>query len=1070
MRRQAWGVIGAAVVGLGVVVFLGLPQGTDPESTQVSQRPEGASGKRKQKVHATPTPPPSGTLSIRGLVKVGQAPVAGVRVSATRPMPGETLSELPCPVDESDPAPSSRGKRLPECMREARAQVLELVQGRYGEAPVYAETVTGADGSFALEGLPEGEFTLWALGEQGAELRPQVAAGAEGVELVLGEGVTVEGRVVDASEHPLSEVRLTVLHAKYTRFFDVRTSADGRFQVGPLPKGEYALVAEKEEWLPEFLPPYLVRSRTAVVLYQPVRLAGLVLSEGTPAPGTEVRLTAGSEAGQVTTADAQGRFVFEGLKPLGYELTAERAGRFARAEVHLRTMELSAEEVVLRLGESRHVEGTVRDDAGNPIPGARVALWRKRDYGQNWKVFTDEEGHYRVGPLPLSDYVFDVTAPRYRHVENEVHAITREPVPLDFTLPRAFSLAGTLVDEEGVPVAEASLELISGDGEQPQGTQSNTMTEEDGRFVLDAPAAGTWTLSTEDERFLPEKKQVQVPSENLRWVLRRGARIDGSVTDAEGTPMSEVGITVWMPGEEGEWSYSRRAMTDAQGRFSVSGMEAGSYRVEASLTDEGVERSASQPVTLRDNGRAEVALRFETGWSLSGLAVDEAGQPVAEATINVYQPPNATAAWRRNRFRCGNDRPRIVTGRDGRFTLEHLTGEQYVLWAYKEGYIFLAAKSEGAAAVDEDSIRVRSGTEQVRLVFQSQARIRGRLVDPDGAPIPRFELNMRFMSDAQGAFTTPITETGTQHLLFGAPGMAQTTRAVKVQEGVDVDLGEVRMEPGRRVRGVVVDAETGAPQAGAEVRVLGPAREQEEGLARPSLFMRAQDDGTFEFPHVESEPLQLEVSHTNYRMARVALGASDASVTVRLVSGATVVVSAVDSAGRPLDADVRFILERDESSWETLDVVEGVGQRRGLEPGSYWVQLSTAAGTTEGFVPQRAEIPEQGQVKLAFVQRKAGPTLVLRTEGLDEGVEAILLPGAFTVPVSMKTVPLWTSMGLSGVQDEGVRRFTALSPGRVRLLLFAGPPARFHLEELELPAEGVVERGVQPRWQPMPEK
>lgn len=1070
MRGQAWGVIGAAVVGLGLVGFLGLSWSSEPEPTQVSQRPEGASGKRKQKVHATPTPPPSGTLSIRGLVKAGQAPVTGVRVSATRPMPGETISELPCPVDESAPSSGSRGKRLPECMGEASEQVLELVQGRYGEAPVYAETVTGADGSFALEGLPEGEFTLWALGEQGVELRPQVAAGAEGVELVLGEGVTVEGRVMDSSEHPLSEVRLTVLHAKYTRFFDVRTSGDGRFKLGPLPKGEYALVAEKEDWLPEFLPPYLVRSRADVVLYQPVRLAGLVLSEGTPAPGTEVRLKGGGEADQVTTADAQGRFAFEGLKPLSYELTAERAGRFAMAEVHLRTMELTAEEVVLRLGESRHAEGTVRDDAGNPIAGARVAIWRKRDYGQNWKVFTDEEGHYRVGPLPLSDYSFDVTASRHRHLENQERAITREPVPMDFTLSRAFSLSGTLVDEDGAPVAEASLELVSTEGESLQGTQSNTVTGEDGSFVLDAPEAGTWMLSTEDERFLPEKKQVQVPSENLRWVLRRGARIDGSVTDGDGTPMREVSITVWKPGEEREWTYSRSGMTDEQGRFSVSGMEAGSYRVEASLTEEGVERAASQPVTLRDSGRAEVALRFETGWSLSGLVVDEAGQPVAEANINVYQPPEATPAWRRNRFRCGNDQPRILTGMDGRFTLKHLTAEQYVLWAYKEGYTFLPEKTVGAASLDEDSIRVRSGTEQVRLVFQAQARIRGRLVGPDGAPIPRFELNMRFMSDAQGAFSTPIMVTGTQQLLFGAPGMAQTTRSVKVQEGVDVDLGEVRMEPGRRVRGVVVDAETGAPQAGAEVRVVGPAREQEEGLARLPLFMKAQDDGTFEFPHVESEPLHLEVSHDNYRMARVALGTSDASVTVRLVSGAIVAVSAVDSAGRPLDADVRLIPERESASWENLEVVKGSGHRTGLEPGFYWVQVSAAGGMTEGFAPQRVEIPEQGQVKLAFVQRKEGPTLVLRAEGLDEGAEAILLPGSFSVPVSQKTVPLWTGMGLSGAQDKGVRRFTALSPGRARILLFTGAPLQFHMEELELPAEGVVERVVHPRWQPIPEK
>lgn len=1069
MRGRTWGVIGAAVVALGLGVYLGLPWSAEPEPSRVTERPESAPGKRKPKVHAAPTPPPSGTLSIRGLVKVGQVPVAGVRVSATRPMPGETLSELPCPVEVDAVASGARDRRLAECMGEADEQVLELVQGRYGEAPIYADTVTGEDGSFSLEGLPEGEFTLWALGEQGAELRSKVAAGSEGVELLLGEGMMVEGLVTDASEHPLSEVRLTLLYASHTRFFDARTGADGRFQVGPLPKGDYALVAEKEDWLPEFVPPFLVSAHAAVVLYQPGRLTGRVLSEGAPAPGTEVHLKVGGDTDEaVTTADAEGRFVFEGVKPRRYEVSAERAGRYAMAEVHLGAMDLTPEEVVLRLGESRYTEGTVRDSAGNPISGARVAIWRKRDYGQNWKGFTDEQGHYRAGPLPLSDYIFDVTAPRYRHLENEEHAITREPVPLDFTLAPAVSLSGVVVDEDGAPVAEAGLELISGEGEQVQGTESHVVSGEDGRFTLDAPEAGPWTLSTEDERFLPEKKQVQLPSEGLRWVLRRGARVDGRVTDSDGTPLSRVGITVWKPGEE--WTYSRSATTDEQGRFTVSGMEAGSYRVEASLLEEGVERMASQAVQLRDNGRAEVSLRFETGWNLSGLVVDEAGQPVAEAGIHVYQPPEATPLWRRNRGGCGNDRPRILTGRDGRFTLKHLTGEPYELWAYKEGYTLLPKKTVGAEPGDGDSVRVRSGTAQVRLVLQARAVIRGRLVGPDGAPIPRFELNMRFMSDARGAFSTPILETGTQQLLFNAPGMAQTSREVEVREGVDLELGEVRMEPGRRVRGVVVDAETGALQAGAEVRIVDAVRTPEEGYVRPTLFMKTQDDGTFEFAHVESEPLQLEVSHLDYRVARVALGTSDASMTVRLVTGARVAVSAVDAAGRPVDADVRFVPELETASWESLTLVQGSGIRKGLEPGPYWVQVFPNSEGGGSFAPQHVVIPEEGPMKLAFGQTKGSATLVVRAEGLNEGVQAVVLPGTFSVPLSMKTVSIWAALGTSGAADKDARTFMGLPPGRARLLLFAVAPFRFHIEELELPAEGLVERGLQPRWQQMPEK
>ncbi|HZH79428.1 MAG TPA: hypothetical protein VEY88_25635, partial [Archangium sp.] len=66
-----------------------------------------------------------------------RGPVAGVRVSASRPEAGQTLSELPCPPDV-DPFPSDEPKFLPDCVEAATSLILELTGAREGEAPVYA--------------------------------------------------------------------------------------------------------------------------------------------------------------------------------------------------------------------------------------------------------------------------------------------------------------------------------------------------------------------------------------------------------------------------------------------------------------------------------------------------------------------------------------------------------------------------------------------------------------------------------------------------------------------------------------------------------------------------------------------------------------------------------------------------------------------------------------------------------------------------------------------------------------------------------------------------------------------
>jgi hypothetical protein len=115
-------------------------------------------------------------------------------------------------------------------------------------------TLTAADGSFTLEGLPAGSYTLWAADDQhvGAEAR-RIRAGARNVLLHLDPPASLEGTVLDERGGALRSYRLTVTPAPEERALGPLRSpqltrvpvanARGAFEMGGLRPGRYEITA-----------------------------------------------------------------------------------------------------------------------------------------------------------------------------------------------------------------------------------------------------------------------------------------------------------------------------------------------------------------------------------------------------------------------------------------------------------------------------------------------------------------------------------------------------------------------------------------------------------------------------------------------------------------------------------------------------------------------------------------------------------------------------------------------------------------------------------------------------------
>ncbi|RKH84083.1 carboxypeptidase regulatory-like domain-containing protein [Corallococcus sp. AB045] len=965
---------GAALAVVALLAFL--LWNTEAPSSAKDSPVTTVSSATKPAARATrvTTPPsPAGTARITGRVLGPHGPAAGVRVSASRVEPGVTLSERSCPNPSGQDDARAPALKSGACSFDSERMQWESVEARDGEAPVFAEAATDAEGRFVLEGLPEGLVTLWALGDTGAVSQGGVAVGSNDVVLTLEQGILFEGTVTDTDRKtPIPDARVTLVSRWHTRFFDATTDVEGRFIVGPLPQGDYAASVTAEGRSPWFKPE--VESLTAmqpVVLARALSLSGQVLSvDGAPVPGILVHLEGDTATAstQRTTTDGEGRFRFTAPAVL-HQLTAEAGGAFATLDV---TPPL--EHVELRLQPGVFVTGTVRDDAGSPIPNARVETYRE-DGGPvtaEATTVTDAGGRYQLGPTRPGPHTFRILAPHHLDVELHAQKLQQGMAPLDFTLRRAQSVEGRVVDTSGAPV-EGILLTLSGnrlgdrDDIDAGGARRSDAT---GHFVLDVKRAGTGELSVEDPSFQRQTLAVRVPSRDVVVVLDRGASVSGTVSDSRGLPLRAATVTLGTEAQEdAPYEEPRQTLTDEQGRFHLQGIAPGTYLLEAVVQGDLMDASVSQPITFQAREHRDVSLRMEAGRERSGIAVDGAGQPLADVAITAELPESASSEWRD----VDDDGPSgLRTGPDGRFTLRGLVAPRYALWAHLPGYTFRPGRSQGGEPnAEQGSLWVDSGADPLQLVLERDGRIRGRVVDPGGQAVTSFKVTGRHdfgqsTESPDGDFEIPFSAAGPAMLTVTAPGFMPLERAVTLSEGVDLDLGVLTLDPGWTLRLAVHDAETGEALSQLESFRATLTEPGDSDIARAMSRPRSVSlrDGVYTLSQLPPPPFTLSLQSRNTRPFEQEVTARVDTLTVALDRAATVRLLAQDTNGTPLPALVslkevgRFPMTRyqDFAPGGTLVI-------RGVEPGEYLLD-ARAADPEEGprFTPRKVRIPLRGEV------------------------------------------------------------------------------------------------------------
>jgi RNA polymerase sigma factor (sigma-70 family) len=514
---------------------------------------------------------------------------------------------------------------------------------------------TDADGFYRFDSLPKGKRPLQihgplVAGGRGASPynsngggKPEWTADIQDGETRLDlrvDRARLHGMVTDASNGPLAGVDILV-----DTCLLVRSGNDGRFDVRCVCAGDpMRLTAEKDGWrgmqMVELTPGGETEANLKLSYQCTGALSGVVEIKGGESAagmhfGSSVCLNCEEANGDYRTAqyDGQnvivgpkGEFSLTGLVPGEYGFSLSQTGGKNRYFMY-------KEKITLKPGEQREgvrlefeapqkyiVSGAVVNEAGQPISECDVHC----DSLGATPVQTDRNGRFN---LELETFGGNTQL----NFSAKGYTAKYQDCPVDkgdqvITLLSLQHLYGRVVDPSGTPVTAYHIALYT--------AASGGKDEKDASGAFDFPEvpAPPATLIVTAEGYGPLNKRFEGTEYDspVELVLHPAATVEGTVVDAEGTPLA--GYTVWCCEEP--------LTTDEAGRFSGGKCGAGT---EADLVVSKT-RESSNLWRGKVTAPATVTCRISgTGTAVVNVILD--GVPVTEESTlqNEY---TAKAEWR----------------------------------------------------------------------------------------------------------------------------------------------------------------------------------------------------------------------------------------------------------------------------------------------------------------------------------------------------------------------------------------------------------------------------------------
>jgi protocatechuate 3,4-dioxygenase beta subunit len=624
-----------------------------------------------------------------------------------------------------------------------------------------------------------------------------------------------------------------------------RSDAKGRYTLRA-PADSYAVLAtERDHYGAGNAGRLLAGTRRAV----PVRLDSpataditVTSASNTPLAGATVVLVSSGIVPQIARSDANGHATLTNLPPAEYYTQIWLAGeRFSESQPNVTiapgakaTLAFQCKALASPREMMLTLKGRVTRADGQPAVGVAVSAiaYRPNQRIARWHplglinpssqrgdapplVRTDADGRFAISGSPAANRLLVSLGSAPGDAILFYAADVSKPAAgdsLEIQLPPVGEVAVVVRGADGKPAVGATV------ARPAMGDASYVPTDAAGRTTfhslqetetISAGLAGLWA-QTAVKPIIGGQAEAQI-------ALPRGGSATGNLLFADGAPADGFELrTIAEKVADGARPFAGiapDATTAADGRFTISNLPVGRYRLEAELPmpdtygrpDRALLRAQSEPFEIVAGGETPVDFYLRTG-SLAVTVVDAAGKPVADVAVEMRR--NGTYY----------SLPTLTTDAGGVAHFHGAPPARYLVRVNSRAGVLAAVPGEVAIDAHQNK--------ELRIQLPPTGTIRGKAVDSQGRPLPgvhaylqckELQSGAEVVSDGDGEFSLAGLPIGAYMVLPEFEGR----RFIEVSAGaltagalIDVELKLVS----GTVAGRCLDLE-GKPVPGARITV-----------------------------------------------------------------------------------------------------------------------------------------------------------------------------------------------------------------------------------------------------------